>query len=284
MTVCCIWGSEYLAIKVGLKQLPPLLFAGTLSAIAAITLFVIAQLLHAQIPRKRSSWTLMLFLGIFQISLPYGLVFWGAQYIPSGVTALLNGSNPLFVVMFAHVLVNEKVTRLKSLGLVSSFAGLIAVFWQDILSIGNLAAQNSLLASLAVVASAASNGLAGVVAKRHAEEIHPAANVLVQATVGTVVLISLGITTEEHAALNLTATTAVALIYLGVAGLALSLVAVYWLLKKTTATNLSLSTFIVPIVAFALGWAVLQEAPTSNQVLGVVLMLAGVYTISKPTH
>jgi len=236
ISLCCIWGSEYLVIKVGLRQFPPLIFAGALSTIAAITLFGMARLMHAHIPRKKESWMLMLFLGVFQVSLPYGLLFWGAQYVPSGLAALLNGSNPIFVVIFAHVLVDERITGLKSLGLVSSSLGLGAVFWQDILSIGNLTAQYSLLASLAVVGSAASNALAGVVGKRHAEEVHPAANALVQTAVGSIVLISVGIVTRERPVFNLTSISVASLLYLGVLGLALSLVTVYWLLRKTTVT------------------------------------------------
>jgi len=80
-TICFIWGSTWLAIKVGLDFLPPFLFAGVRFVVASLFLMFLVPLLHARIPRDRSSWTVMLFLSIFQIALVYGLVFWGEQYV-----------------------------------------------------------------------------------------------------------------------------------------------------------------------------------------------------------
>ncbi len=226
----------------------------------------------------------MLFLGVFQISVPYGLVFWAEQYISSGLSAILFATLPFFVVILAHIIVDEKLTRMKAAGVILSFAGLLAIFWRDITAAQNLAAQSSLFGSLAVVGSAASGGLANVVGKQHAEQIDPAANVLVQALVGTAALLSLGLVTEWKSTLNFTPVAVVAVLYLGIVGTALPFVGLYWLLKKTTATNVSLITFITPILALMLGWLVLQEIPDPNGGLGATLILAGVYLTLKPAH
>lgn len=281
VALCLIWGSEWMVIKVGLEFFPPFLFTGIVSAIAAIVLLVIVKLLNAEIPRELSCWSVMLFLGIFQIVLPYGLVFWAEQYIPSGVAALLGATNPIFVVLFAQLLANEKLTRLKGLGVVASFAGLTAIFLKDIVSVQGLVAQISLLGSACVVGFSASAALANVVAKRYAREIHPATNALVQATIGTVVLSSVGLATERHPTLDLTVTAATTAIYLGAVAFALSYFGLYWLLKKTTATNVSLVSFITPIVALVMGWLVLHEVPDAYLVLGAVLVLMGVYLTAE---
>jgi drug/metabolite transporter (DMT)-like permease len=73
--ICFVWGSTWLAIKVGLDFLPPFLFAGARFAVAALFLMFLVPLRHAHIPRDRLSWTVMLFLGVFQTTLVYGLVF-----------------------------------------------------------------------------------------------------------------------------------------------------------------------------------------------------------------
>ena len=73
-----------------------------------------------------------------------------------------------------------------------------------------------------------------------------------------------------------------AILYLGIVGSALAFVGMYWLLTKTTATNVSLITFITPILALILGWVVLQEVPDPNVGLGAMLILAGVYLTIKP--
>jgi len=280
--LCFIWGSTWLAIKIGLEFLPPFLFAGIRFATATVGLLILTKMLHAHMPRDRSSWMVMLFLGIFQISLPYGLVFWAEQFVSSGLAAVLFATLPFFVAIFAHILVDEKLTKLKAIGVIASFVGLIVIFWKDIAVSEGLTANFSLYGGLAVVGSAVSGALANVVGKQHAEEIDPASNVLVQSLTGTVVLTSFGLVTEENAALNFAPTSVMAILYLGIVGSALAFVGMYWLLTKTTATNVSLITFITPILALILGWVVLQEVPDPNVGLGAMLILAGVYLTIKP--
>lgn len=282
--LCLIWGSTWLVIKIGLAFLPPFIFAGIRFAVATVVLLMLTRVLHVRIPTDRSSWAVMIFLGIFQISLPFGLVFWGEQYISSGLSAVLFATLPLFVVVFAHVLLNEKLTRFKVMGVIASFAGLLAIFWRDIFAVQGLGAQNSLFGSLAVVGSAASGALGNVIGKRHAEEIDPAANVLVQSMIATLVLSCLGIVAEANSTLNFSILGVAAILYLGVLGSALAFVGLYWLFTKTTATNVSLIIFITPILALILGWVVLQEVPDSSIGLGAALILAGVYLTMKPAE
>ena len=225
----------------------------------------------------------MLFLGIFQITFPYGLVFWSEEYVSSGLSAVLFATLPFFVAIFAHVFTEEKLTGIKVGGIILSFCGLIAIFWKDLTAFQNLAAQYSVLGSLAIVGSAASGGLANVVAKRHAEGIDPVANVLVQHSIGAAVLLSVGLVTESTASLNFTLSAIASVLYLGVVGSAFGFVGLYWLLKRASATNASMVTFLNPIVALLLGWVVLQEVPEPNVGIGAALILAGVYITLRPT-
>jgi len=279
-TLCFIWGSTWLAIKVGLRTLPPFLFAGIRFAIASIVLMILVRLLHARIPRDRYSWIVMLFLGVFQISLPYGLVFWGEQYISSGLSAVLFATMSFFVLFFAHVLIRaESMTRRRILGVVAAFAGLAIIFWRDLVS-----AQASLfefLGSIACVGSAVSGGLANVVAKKCASNIDPAANVFVQSIIGTILLSSMGLLTEVGIPLAWDFTSVQAVLYLGIVGSALAFVGLYWLLTKTSATNTSLIVFITPIVALILGWLMLGETLEPILALGTFLILASVYFTVK---
>lgn len=280
--LCLIWGSTWLVIKIGLEFLPPFIFAGIRFAVATAALVLLTKVIHAHIPKDHASWILMIFLGIFQITLPYGLVFWGEQYISSGLSAVLFATLPFFVVIFAHVMLNERLTRFKAIGVIASFAGLLAIFWRDVFAAQNFGAMSSLLGSLAVVGSAASAGLANVVAKRHAEEIDPAANVLVQSATGALILSCFGIATESSSTLNFSFAALASILYLGVVGSALAFVGLYWLLTKITATNSSLVTFITPILALILGWAILREVPDVSVGLGAALILVGVYLTMKP--
>ena len=281
-TLCFIWGSTWLAIKVGLDFLPPFLFAGVRFAVASLFLVFLVPLLHTRIPRDRSSWTVMLFLGIFQITLVYGLVFWGEQYVSSGLTAVLSATLPLFVVILAHISIKaEPITRRKALGAIVAFAGVAVIFSRDLASAQVSTMQFSLLGSLAIVGSAASGAAGNVVAKKYASGIDPSANVLIQSVVGAVSLLFVSIVTERGSVLKLVPTVIAAVLYLGVVGSALALVGWYWLLTRTTATNSSLVLFVTPVVALILGWLVLQEVVEPVVALGTFLILSGVYLTVK---
>ena len=225
----------------------------------------------------------MLFLGIVQIGLPYGLVFWAEQYVSSGLAAVLFATMPFFVVVFAHFMVDERLTKLKAIGMAASFIGLVVIFWRDMLVSQGFVGNTYLYGGLAVVGSAISGALASVVAKQYAEKVDPAANVLVQSFTGAVALMVVGFATRESTLFNFTIVSILAILYLGVVGSALAFVGMYWLLTKTTATKVSLITFITPITALILGWVVLQEIPDPSLGLGAVLILAGIYLTIKPT-
>jgi drug/metabolite transporter (DMT)-like permease len=280
--LCFIWGSTWLAIKVGLDFLPPFLFAGIRFAIASIFLGFLVVLLHAHIPRDRPSWVVMLFLGVFQVTLVFGLVFWGEQYISSGLTAVLSATLPLFVVIFSHMLITaEPITRRKAVGVIVAFAGVAVIFWPDFASAQGSVMQFSLLGSLAIVGSAASGAVGNVVAKKYASGIDPSANALIQSVVGAVTLSIASITTEQGPVPELVPIVIAAVLYLGVVGSALAFVGWYWLLTKATATNSSLIFFVTPIVALVLGWLMLQERIEPISALGTFLILSGVYVTVK---
>jgi drug/metabolite transporter (DMT)-like permease len=281
-SLCLIWGSTWLGIKIGLEFLPPFTFAGLRFAAATIVLLILAKVLQAKTPSGRSSWYLMIFLGIFQLAIPYGLVFWGEQYISSGLAAVLFATLTFFVVIFAHFLANEKLSQLKAAGIVASFAGLIAIFWRD-LTIQNFVIGTSFLGSMAVIGSTASAALANVVAKRYASKIDPPVNVLVQSAICFLALSTLGLLTESRIPMHFTLLAIGMILYLGIVGSALAFVGLYWLFTQTTATNTSLVNFITPILALLLGWLVLGEVPEPSVGVGTALILAGVYLTLKPS-
>jgi drug/metabolite transporter (DMT)-like permease len=280
--LCLIWGSTFLAIKVGLNYLPPFLFAGIRFAVASIFLLLMVPLLHAHIPRDRSSWIVMGFLGIFEITLVYGLVFWGEQYASSGLTAVLTATLPFFVAIFAHILIKaERLTRRKLFGIIAAFVGVVVILWRDATASQGAMVQFSLLGSLAIVGSAASGALGAVVAKKWASDIDPSANVLVQSIIGAISLSSVGILTERGMVLSFAPVLIAAVLYLGIVGSAIAFVGWFWLFTKTTATNSSLILFVTPLVALLLGWSILQETVEPVVALGTFLILSGVYMTAK---
>ena len=281
VALCIIWGSTWLVIKVGLDYFPPFLFAGARFAVASLFLLCLFPFLHAKFPRDAYSWGIMALLGVLQIALTYGLLFWGEQYTSSGVAAVLSATFPFFVIFGSALIKIESITRRKLGGIVVAFIGVGLMFWRPLLP-GQGSEGMSLLGGLAIVGSAASTGVGTVIVKQCSSRIHPATNTLVQSTVGAAALFFVGLATERYgmfAGLSVNALAAV--LYLGVMGSALAYVCWYWLISETTATTGSLILLITPVIAVLLGWLVLQEELGSVAAVGTILILSGVYVTLK---
>src|SRR5947208_5867279 len=117
LALCLIWGSTWLFIKIGLRDLPPLTFAGIRFVIASTILVSLALASRARFPRTGSDWLIIAISGTLQFAFNYGLVFWGEQYIPSGLAAVLQSTFPVFGLVIAHFyLPHERITFPKVFG------------------------------------------------------------------------------------------------------------------------------------------------------------------------
>ena len=129
LILCGIWGSPWLFIKIGLRDLPPLTFAGARFVLATLILVLLVMVRRARWPRTRGEWSLIAISGLLQFTLNYGLVFWGEQYISSGLAAVLQSTFPLFGLVFAHFhLPNEQITGLKVVGVVAGNLRRVVIF------------------------------------------------------------------------------------------------------------------------------------------------------------
>src|SRR2546430_8847948 len=151
LILCGIWGSTWLFIKLGLQDLPPLTFAGIRFVFASGILITIILARGVRWPRKRNEWLVIVVVGLLQFSLNYGLVFWGEQYISSGLAAVLQATFPAFGLVIAHFyLPQERMTPSRVFGVLLGVFG-VAVIFSDQLSI---AGRLAFLGSIALVLSA----------------------------------------------------------------------------------------------------------------------------------
>ena len=275
--LCFIWGSTWLAIKVGLGSLPPLTFAGIRFVIASCLLagYVIAK--RIEVPRDAGTWRVMIFLSLTQIAVPYALTFWGEQYMTAGLTSILFATLPFFVVIFAHFMIpGERLTPRKVLALFVCFIGVTIIFSKEL-----MLSLASLSGGIAVIVSAGCAGCANVVGKKYSESINSAVNLVVQMGVGAILLIAAGLVLERGIQLNFDYASVFAILYLAVIGSAFAFVALYWLFTHMEVTRTSLFTFITPIVAVLLGWLLLGETIDLNVALGGCLILVGVVLVNQ---
>src|SRR3712207_6442642 len=108
---CLIWSTVWLFIKLGLRDLPPISFAGIRLVVAVLVLLPLMLAQGTPLPRGRRDWTLVAVTGLILLTLNYALVFWGAQHISSGLTAVLQATSPAFGLAFVgYYLPGERVT------------------------------------------------------------------------------------------------------------------------------------------------------------------------------
>lgn len=273
LVLCCIWGSTWLFIKIGLEDLPPFTFAGIRFVIASIILVSLVAIRRVPWPRSRKDWTLMAIVGLLQFTLNYGLVFWGEQHISSGLAAVLQAMFPAFGMIIAHFyLPQERLTLAKVLGVLLGVFG-VAVIFSDQLSIGGAMA---LLGSVALVLSAFFGSYGNVLVKAHGGKIDPMVLAAGQMIFGFVPLLAIGIFTEGNPLhLRWTRMAVISLMYLVVVGSVIAFALYYWLVRNMEVTKTMLIALVTPVVAVMLGMIVLHEQFNWRLLAGGACIVSG---------
>jgi drug/metabolite transporter (DMT)-like permease len=277
VVTCLIWSSVWLFIKVGLRDLPPVSFAGIRLVLAVVALLPVIIVQRTPLPRKGRDLLLIAITGLLLLGLNYGLVFWGAQHISSGLTAVLQAVTPAFGLVFAgYFLPQERVTFLKLCALGAGIGGVAVVFSNQLQVAGWLA----LLGSAAVVAGAICVALAYVLIKAYGSHLHPTVLTVGQMACALVPLLTFGFAKEgSPLAFHWTLTALVSLLYLALAGSVAAFWLNYWLLKRMDATSVLLMSVVEPLLAVLLGALVLGETLTGRTLLGGVCIIFSVWLI-----
>ena len=270
--LCVIWGSTWLVIKVGYGGLGPFNVAAVRFLLAGAVLAAIAPLLGARWPRGRMEWTLVAWVGVVLFGADYGLIYWGEQFLDSGLTAILFATLPLITVALAHIYIpGDGITPRKLTGTLLAFLGVVALFGEglrlDVSKAGPM---------LAIVASAVCAAAAGVATKRHGATLHAAALNAPAMLAGAIALALASVTAGEELRLPRDAATWGAVAYLAVAGSVVTFLVYFSLLKTWSVTSLSFISVFTPAIALALGFVFLDERPTVWTAIGAGLILAGV--------
>lgn len=271
--VSLIWGSTWLVIKVGLQAMPPFLSAGMRFAIAAGILSTLAWTSGVPLPRGARVHAGLLALGFLNFVVNYGAVYWGEQYVSSGLTAVLFATYPLFVLLIAHATIGgERITPRKAAGVVLGFAGVAVIFRSD------LAVEDprATLAAAVILVSPVVSALTSVGVKKWGHDLHPYTLTALPMTYGAVALTAIGLAFEDARAIEWSAAAIGSLAYLALFGSVTAFVIYYRLLKVVPVSLLALVSYAFPIVAVVLGWLVLGERLAGSTLLGAGAVLAGI--------
>ena len=271
--LCIIWGSTWLVIKVGYGGLGPFNVAALRFFLAGAILVPVVPLLGARWPRGTAEWTLVAWVGLVLFAADYGLIYWGEQFLDSGLTAILFATLPIISMTFAHFyLPADRLTVRKVGGALLALAGVAALFG-DRLRVDASAA----VPMLAIVASTVCASAASVAIKRHGDAIHPAALNAPAMLIGAVVLLAASMAAGDGFRIPRDVPTWGAIAYLAIAGSVVTFLGFFSLLKTWSITSLSFIAVFTPAIALCLGFVLLDERPTRLTALGGGLILLGVF-------
>lgn len=276
-TLCVVWSSTWLAIKVGLGDLPPISFAAIRFLIAFLVLIAVSLGRVPLLPKNRADWFLLAFTGVVMFAVNYGLLFWGELHVSSGLAAVLQATIPVFGMFFAHWLLPAEPLRWPQVaGATLAIIGVALICGKLFDHSGHLAFWGGLGISLGGAGAAFSN----VLLKRRALTLAPAMIAAWQMIFGTIPLLSLGLILEGNPLrFHWTPMAIFCLLYLAVIGSSLTFLLLYWLLPRLPVNKLQTISLITPPGAVALGWLVGGETFSLWSLLGGGFVLAGIWVI-----
>ena len=273
-----LWGGSFFFVGVAVAEIPPLTLVTLRVAIAAAMLWAALPLLGTAPPRGARAWGAIAVMGLINNVIPFTLIVWAQQTLPSGLAAILNATTPLWTVLVAHAFTREeKASPGKLAGVLFGFAGVAAMMGADIL--GGAAAAGA--ATAAMLAATFSYACAGVFGRRfRAIGVAPIQAALGQVSASSIIMLPLALAIDRPWGLPVPSAAAVAAV-LGLAALstALAYVLYFRILALAGAVNLLLVTFLIPISAILLGTLLLHEALEPRHLLGMVLIGAGLAAI-----
>jgi drug/metabolite transporter (DMT)-like permease len=263
-----IWGSTFLFIAISNDIVAPLWGSTLRLAIASVGLIPIALLTRASFPRGAALRDVALY-GLFQFGMNLALLYWGEQWVPSGMTAVVFATAPLQTALFGRALRVEAVDRVKILAAIVALVGVTVIF------AGQLDVGIPLIALIAVFLAATTAAFGSVLLRRAGKQSPWAVNAI-GAPIGAVVCLGVSALLGEPWDLPATAGDWLPIVYLAIFGSLGAFVLYAWLLGRWGPTNASFIGVVVPVIALILGAAVRAEYPPLVSFAGAALVILAV--------
>ncbi len=274
-----IWSSTWVAIKIGLEDTPPLLGAGVRFSVAGAGLLLVAAALRRSL---RTDIVLAALLGLLPFAFSYGLIYWGEQYVPSGLAAVLFGVMPIYVALLAAGLLKDEPVSGRLLGGVAIAVGGLVLAFSESLALGD--GERAALGALACLVAPMASAVGNVAIKRRGEGLDAIVLNGWAMLGGGLVLLAVALAGEDVGAAAWTAQALGAIAYLAVLGSAVSFVVLTLLLRELPAVTMSFIALLLPLGALAFGAVLYDEPITALALGGAALVGAGIAVAQWPAR
>jgi drug/metabolite transporter (DMT)-like permease len=275
-----VWGSTYLAIRVGVREIPPFLMAAMRFFIAGLVLCVWLVVRGERLPTKRE-WVNASLLSIVMFVFDYGVLFWAEKRIESGIAAVMVATIPAFMAVSEIVLLRtQKMTLRLGLALLIGIGG-VAVLMSRTLNFGGEPVDR--MSAIGLIIAAISWSVASVVGRKVTLPKSKAMSAGSQMLAGGVFLTVTSAALGEFRGFDVTSisrTAWVSLAYLIVAGSIVGFTAYVWLLHHESPTKVATYAYVNPVVAVLAGYFFGGEALGARTILGTLFVLISVLVIT----
>jgi drug/metabolite transporter (DMT)-like permease len=280
-TVYLVWGTTYLATRVGVLSLPPFLFGGVRFLLGGALLLAVALWRGLRLPQLAGQWWHLHMLSLLGVTLCNGAQVWAMQWVPSHTSALLNASSALWIVVFALFGTRAHRPDARAVtGLVIGFAGTILLMWPP--ATQQAATATPLLPQLAILAGCVTWSLGTVYMRNHSLNLDIFAMVGMQMLLGGAWLTAIGLLLGEAGDWHWSPRGFASLLYLVVFSCCFAYTAYAWLARHATPAQTGSYSYVNPAIAAVVGYLLLGETLTPVQATGAVVILAGVLMINWP--
>lgn len=280
VTVCVVWGTTYLAIRVALESVPVLLVAGLRWMAAGLMLCGVVLASGRRLPARRL-WGPLILLGFLMNIIGNGFVVYAQQYVPSGLTAVLIAITPFWSALIERLLPNgERFSKQALTGLTIGFAGIVVLVWPE-MTRGGAGGAAFLLGVVAIQIACIGWVIGTSYAKRHELGDDPFPSAALQMVFSGIMLLALATAQGDWAALSFTPRSLAAIVYLSLAGSFVAYSAYIYAIQHLPLSTVSLYAYINPIIAVALGTALLGEPLSTRIALAAALVLTGTWIVGR---
>jgi drug/metabolite transporter (DMT)-like permease len=275
-----VWGSTYLSIRVGVREVPPFLLAAMRFLVSGVVLYGWMRLKGTPSPNRRE-WAGATLLGALIFLVDYGCLFWAEQKVPSGIAAVVLATIPVFITLLEIIFLRtQRLTVRLGLALLAGLCG-VAVLTINSFSLGEVPINRA--GALALLLASFTWSVATILTRRLSLPASKPMSAAAQMIAGGIQLLILAALWGEFAGFHVTAVSAkawFALLYLIIAGSIVGFTAYIWLLHYESPTKVGTYAYVNPVVAVALGYFLGGEAVGPRTLVGALLILISVIAIT----
>lgn len=279
-TVCIVWGTTYLAIRIAIETIPPLLMTAFRFTVAGVIMLAIARWRGEQFPRSRAVLGNLALIGFLMVAVGNLSVVWAEQWVPSGMAALFVATAPFWMAIIeAFRRGGERLDVRGTIGMLIGFAGVAMLVTPG--GAGASWGAKFLIGGLAIQLGGFCWQFGTFRGKYYTKGVPLFTSSGLQMLIGGLIVGIVGFAVGEGPRFHVTPKTFGALLYLTLFGSVIAYSAYVYALAHIRTTKLSLYAYINPAVAVLLGWLILDEQLTWVSVLAMVVILGGVALVQS---